>query len=240
MRLPGRSGFGLTLLLVLFAGGALASTSLPVDLKTCVEAADVIFAGTVSQMVAGMDGGTIITRVTFSDVVPVRGDPDSGDIVLKVEGGEVNGLRSMVVGAPAFGKGMRCVVLATGDLGSPKNGYAPIVYFNQGLFTLEPDRASGRTVVHTAEGRPIVAFRGGHVVVLAPYRIRGSPEVPIPITAGTDTSRAVPADSTLPDTPVMGVVGRVAFEMVDRSSDPGTRFSEAQFLDLLREIGKSR
>ncbi len=228
------------LLFTVGAHGAAATTYWPVDLKTCVEAADVIFAGTVTRMVAVEDSGSIITRVTFSDVVHVRGEPDSGDVVLKVLGGQVGDRGLVDDSGPKFRKGSRYVALANGDLGSKRNIYTPIVYYNQGLFMVERDRASGRAVVHTAGGSPIVAFRNGHVVILGPYVMRNPPLSASPLTADTDTSRGGPADSLWVGTPVMGVSGRIAFEIVDRSSDPGTRFSEGQFLALLREIGKSR
>lgn len=230
----------LTLLITLGAPVASGTTYHPVDLKTCVEAADVIFAGTVTRMVAVEDSGSIVTRVTFSDVLHVRGKPDSGEVVLKVLGGQVGDRGLLDESGPKFGKGLRYVILATADLGSGRNIFTPIVYYNQGLFTVGPDRASGREVVHTAAGSPLVAFRKGHVVVLGPYRKRGTPLAAIRLTPGADASQSAPPDSSWADKPIMGSNGRVAFEMVDRSRDPGTRFSEEQFLALLREMSKSR
>ena len=237
LKLDRQSGLALTLLLIFPAGGAPASTNIPVDLKTCVEAADVIFAGTVTGMVAGTDGGTIITRVAFSDVVHVRGEPDSGDIVLNVGGGEVGNLRCVTVGAPHYEEGMRYVVLAKGDLGSWKNGFEPIVYFNQGLFTVKPERPGGPPVVHN--GLPIAAYRDGHVVVVA--RPAPGDSAHGPGSSGASARRPSKPQDALDLKPVVeyGLRGQVVAEVLDSRADPGTRFSEELFLALLGEIGKS-
>jgi len=192
---------------LLTAAPALASTAYPVDLLSCVREAGIVFAGTVSDVHPEKVRGTIVTRITFTDVVLAEGERNAEKITLSQEGGLLGDTGvSVTPEMYQFIPRRRYVVLADADLGSPKNRWTPIVYYNQGVFPLGPEKPGGRLVV--GGGRlPAVGYREGHLVY---FTIQ-----PNFRTAAT-------------------VDGRVACEIVYK--DPGTRFSEKQFLKLIRRL----
>jgi hypothetical protein len=192
---------------LLTATPALASTAYPVDLLSCVREAGIVFAGTVSDVHPEKVSGTIVTRITFTDLAFAKGERDAEKITLSQEGGQVGDMGiSVTPEMHQFLPGKRYVVLADADLGSPKNRWTPIVYYNQGVFPLEPEEPGRRLVI--GGGRlPAVGYREGHLVYF----------------------------TTQPNFRTAGSIdGKVAAEIVYK--DPGMRFSEKQFLKLIRRL----
>src|SRR6185503_5800238 len=202
----GRRWVGLVLCLAIATATApptWASLAYPVDLKSCVRAAGYVFAGTVSNKRAEKVPHTIVTRITFSDVVYAKGEGDANSIVLTVVGGKVDDMGVGVSpGLPMFRLGERYIILAANDLGSPANEYLPIVYFNQGIFLLQSEKVGGPLVV--GQDLPVIGYRRGHLVYTAK---RGSPR-----RARTELTAK----------------GKVAAEIM--TFDTGRRYTEKQFL----------
>jgi hypothetical protein len=194
----------LALLALAHPAGALTTGA--VDLKSCVRAAGVAFAGTVSSIRAEKLDGAIVTRITFSSVVYAKGPYESHSLVLTSCGGEIDGYATTCEDEPGLQLHQRYIVLAKSDLGSRKNIYSPFVYLGEGLFALNPEKTGGPPVVHG-----IVGYRDGHVLVAR----RGG--------------------GLTPEFPLYARPGVIAVEFVP---DPGTRFDEKQFLDLIRKVDK--
>jgi hypothetical protein len=208
-------GLGLCLLAVAAtAPAASASIAYPVDLKSCVREAGYAFAGTVSSIRAEKVPSTIVTKVAFSNVVYAKGKGEANTIVLTMHGGEVDGMGiRMSPSLPEFHVGERCIVLAASDLGSPANGYLPIVYFNKGVFRLRAEKPGGRLVVG-GETYPVIGYREGHLVYAD--RKHSPPRSQTDFTLG----------------------GKVAAEIV--TNDNGRRYTEKQFLDLIRKVAAEK
>jgi len=59
------------------------------------------------------------------------------------------------MGGPTFRAGERYVLLLKTSLGTYRDGYSPIIYYNQGLFPVFPDSPSAQPSVHNWIRRPI-------------------------------------------------------------------------------------
>ncbi len=161
------------------------------DLRTCVRTAGVAFAGTVTGIRAERLEGTVVTRVTFSDVVYAKGARSAKSLILTTCGGEVDGESIWCEDEPVFHLHQRYILLAAADLGSHRNGYSSIVGANQGMFLLEAEKPGGRPVVPG-----VIGYRNGRLLM-----------------------KERRADPTV-------------------RPDPGSRFNEKQFLDLIRKVDK--
>ncbi len=191
-----------------------ASVPYPVDLKSCVREAGYAFAGTVSSIQAEKVPSTIVTKVSFSDVVYAKGKGEAGTIVLTMQGGKVDGMRiGISPSLPEFHVGERYIVLAANDLGSPANHYLPIVYFDQGVFQLMAGKPGGRLVVG-GEICPVIGYRDGHLVYADKRNPRQHSQTML-------TGR-----------------GKVAGEIM--AYDTGRRYTEKQFLDLIRKVAAEK
>jgi hypothetical protein len=213
-----------------FATQASCTLFWPVDLRACVHKAGVAFAGTVVGMRAERVPGTIVTRVTFSDVVFAKGGNDRSTLVLTMEGGVVGNKGVSADDLPEFALSRRYIVLADADLGSQGNHYQPIVYFNQGFFPLLSASAGGASFVHDRVGRPVVGFRDGHVVVLRSEKSDSAPEGKSPHSRPKHRG---PSQETT-------VGGVVAAEVIGHDADTGQRLDEGQFIELIRQIARER
>ena len=130
-----------------------ASTVIPLDLEQSVRLADVVFAGTVTRIHAeNLPDDGIVTRYTFSDLRFGKGSGQGAELVLTILGGEVGGLGSVVDGAPSFEINRRYIVLSASGLGSARDSYLPVIGGSQGVFQVDLDSRTGRSIVKDAEG----------------------------------------------------------------------------------------
>ncbi len=145
-----------------------ASSVIPLDLQQCVHYSGLAFAGTVSRVRAEYtrDHSTIVTRVTFSHIVVAKGRHNWLTLTMTLEGGRVGPEEIIVPGQPQFELGRRYILLVDSDLGTSDNSYIPVIGMYQGFFTVDKDSSRREDVVMDLNGRPVVAIRDGHVVVL--------------------------------------------------------------------------
>jgi len=152
-----------------------------------------------------------------------KGTKRGSQLVLTVVGGRTSKGEDVVQGLPKFVLGARYVVLCSADLGSEANGYLPVVYFDQGMFLIAPERPGGLPVVHDPYGRPVVGARDGHLVVVGSEFWIAQPR-PQPQAPRIESS----------------FFGGTAFEILFEASDPGTRMREASFLELVRDLAQAK
>lgn len=148
-----------------------ASTVVPADISVLAKAAKVIFAGTVTSLRSEWtpEHTTIVTKVSFQSVVLVKGSPLANPAVLTISGGTVGDVQIGTEGQPQFVVGERYVLLCTShDLGSPRNGYLPIIGLYQGFFPVKADPQTGRSVVYDHADRVVTSVEAGKLVVLGP------------------------------------------------------------------------
>jgi hypothetical protein len=221
----------------IFIAGVLANLAVPswafwaepVDIETCVRDADLIFAGTVSDLTYEKTSETIITHVRFRELVVVKGDVNDSTLTLTVHGGRFENRIVEEVGFPTYDLSRRYVLLVKRDRGSRQNLYSPIVYFDQGYFVARPADFEGRSEFADSHGRALLDLREGHLVVLAPKRRRGAEQVA--------------PDSLREKAHAPGAFfwnGKLALEVIPQVADPGTRLSERELLEKLRRLNAKR
>ena len=196
-----------------------------VSLRTLSKMAGVAFAGTVDSTEVTILSGQIVTLVHFSNLRVAKGALAQDRLTLRMFGGTYGGIEDGVVDMPRFEQGRRYIVLARSDLGSPRERFDPIIGLYQGFYPVQKDSLSGQESVHDWAMRPVAAVAAGHIVVVRPNVAR-------PRSSGQErpTPRVGPmASPTAPD-------NGSAADVLQRDEDPGTRVSEATFLELVRQF----
>lgn len=172
-----RGGWALASAAVLALGvplPAAATTFLAKSFEELVDEAGEIFVGTVTALVPRRTAaGVIVTDVTFSDRVVLKGDPSVPARVLTVLGGTLDGETVRLAGVPEFQLGVRYLVFARLAEGAA----FPVVGGPQGLYQVRAD-AAGRPVVLDARGGPI-----RHASVRGALAAAGAPGDPVPLDA---------------------------------------------------------
>jgi hypothetical protein len=126
-----------------------------------VRGADGIVAGTVVDTIARRgEGGSIHTYVTLGELEIIRGEYIERTLTLRQEGGTVDGERLRIAGAPTFRQGERVVVMIAGNGERP----VPIAGWEEGLFRVIRDQATGREVVTDALGNRVFGMRDGQLL----------------------------------------------------------------------------
>lgn len=148
---------------------AAGSTVIPMNLRELTYFSGCVFVGTVSDMRSEwtLDQTTVVTHVTFVDVVYAKGNREERTLILTSNGGTVGEDTIILTGQPSFRIAQRCIVFSMADLGSAGNSYCPLIGLYQGFFSVHPDRPGGPPVVHDWADRPLAALRDGRAVVVA-------------------------------------------------------------------------
>jgi len=136
--------------LLLAAPRADATTVVAKDLGDLCAEADMIFVGKVVSVTsrwADERKQAIETLVDFSVLEPIYGVTTSA-VQLSFSGGEVDGLKEVVAGAPQFQPGEEVLIFA-----SKERWISPIIGFHQGCFRVV-DSDGGKRVLD-AEGHPV-------------------------------------------------------------------------------------
>jgi len=161
-----------------------ATVVVPLDLKKLAGNAEVILHGRVTALSPqwASDRLGIDTLVTVQVIGYLKGD-FGAEITFRVPGGTIGRLRSVRVGAPVFHEGEEVVVFlaATGP------EFPHIVGFNQGVYRVTVDRASGTRFVAS----PMLA---------------GEVTTPTPIVRGDRSRRPVPLEQF--EAQVRSILGR--------------------------------
>lgn len=149
-----------------------ATVVVPLDLKKLAGNAEVILHGRVIALSPqwASDRQGIDTLVTVQVTSYLKGN-FGAQITFRVPGGKIGRLRSVRVGAPVFHEGEEVIVFlaATGPV------FPHIVGFNQGVYRVTVDKASGTRFVTS----PILA---------------GEVTTPIPIVRGDPSRKPVPLE----------------------------------------------
>ena len=132
-------------------GGALiqpaAATSLaPLSLEQKVDAADLVAVGTVTDVWTTIGDHGVGTHLTLHVDRSLKGLPNAnsaGDVEVYVPGGELDGSRTLVEGAPRYGVGEDVVVL----LGSRSDGSYLNILFGAGKYTIKQNPTDGEPMV---------------------------------------------------------------------------------------------
>lgn len=144
------SALALALTAVLPLAPARATTLIEKDFSALCDEADMVFAGRVRGVESRWRDETrsaIETVVTFTVEDRVHGVAGS-EVQLAFGGGEIDGLREVIAGMPAFVVGDEVVVFA-----SSRPSVSPVIGFNQGYFRVEGGR------VLNAERAPVTGVQ---------------------------------------------------------------------------------
>jgi hypothetical protein len=183
-----------------------------------------VFAGTVLRSVAQKVRGRILTRVTFGDLRFAKGGP-ADTLCLTLEGGTVGDELVVVDGQPTFLGGVRYIVFASADLGSPSPWYLPVVGMGYGRFQVVSDSLTGRQQILNAGGMPVVAVSERRFTV-----VQLDSMVPARYLERQRTIvRHDPAYFAK-----MREEGAVPTLQLMEEEDPGTRITEEEFLAVVR------
>jgi len=168
-----RATIVLLFVLVSLSSKAWSTTIVPLSPNQLVHFADLIFAGTVTSVSSSWidEHKTIVTRVKFSRPTFVKGTYSAPTVTLTFLGGKVgkDEVFGDETGPPQVGG--RYVVLCSGDLGSEKNSYTPVIGLFQGHFEVR-DQAGSGAVVHHWTGLPVLSMDDDTFV------LRGFPHEP--------------------------------------------------------------
>ena len=85
----------------------------------------------------------------------------------------------------------RYIVLSASGLGSARDSYLPVIGGSQGVFQVDLDSRTGRSIVKDAEGRPVAYVKDNHVAVVLPQRharLRATPMIVTTYDAATGTT----------------------------------------------------
>lgn len=131
-----------------------ATTVLEKNFTDLVQEADTIVVGTVTTIESVIEQDTPFTRVTFTDLDILKGDPHQEVVTVEMLGGPTpDGLRLQIAGVPEFTLGDRVVVFITGN----ETQAVPFVGMWQGVYRVMQDPDHGDTMA-THAGRPLTSL----------------------------------------------------------------------------------
>ncbi len=134
IRNPLGGTLGALLLLLSAAATAHATTAVAVsDIATLTKRADEVVRGTVGSMRTVLEKQQIFTYIELQVQEALKGAAGPRSVSVKVLGGEANGLRTRVVGAPCLGQREEVVLFLKKDTVSPS---FQIVNLAEGKFSV--------------------------------------------------------------------------------------------------------
>ena len=142
----------LALVLPLACGHAGAATFADKNLGQLVAEAEQIFVGSVRSLQSSrLASGAIVTDATFSDLQMVKGSNAGADIVLRMLGGEVGGVRLEIPGLPQFRRDARYLVFVKGN----GKDMFPVVGGPAGMYLVAGATEGAARIVLTWSGMPL-------------------------------------------------------------------------------------
>lgn len=215
--------------------------------------AAIIFAGTVARVSPErLPGDGIITRYLFTDLIFAKGSASSDSLVLTSRGGAIGTAKWMSEDCRTFDQGKRYIVFGEqgGLCSEPGYGMAPRYCFYG--FMVESDSVANAPVVYAYPGAPVVAFRDWHMVVRGvPWTLQvpgivyrdaaghGGPWRPPDLAPWTWARRDTTIDEYGGHSTAASASPKSRFvrtEFIFTQQDPGTRVSEAEFVERVRAI----
>lgn len=146
---------------------ALATTVVEQTFPDLVRQAEVITVGTVTGIQEQWDASrqVPITKVTFSHLTVLKGDPGLDSLTLEFLGGHLpDGKVLTVPGMPRFTMGEKTVVFSAGN----RQYFWPLVGGRQGLFRVSFDPQRGEEVVSDNSHMPITGVQNGQFLKSSP------------------------------------------------------------------------
>jgi len=145
-----------------------AATFEALDFDQLSTRAEQIFIGTVvASTPVTTARGEIVTDFAFRDLETVKGAVQGAEASVRMLGGNDGARFVHVPGAPTFRVGQRYLVFIEG------NGRVmfPTLGGSQGVFRMELDKASGRTMVLDYGGRPVTTLPSGSGLLARPKAV---------------------------------------------------------------------
>lgn len=163
---------------LLAAGGAHA-TVLPYKSfdRLVAEAEGIVTARVQSVRTSTDTRGVIHTFVTLDQIDAVAGRTAETTLTLRLRGGRVGNDVQNIEGSPQFRSGERVLLFVQGN----GRDLVPFVGWNQGVFRMVDNPASGRTELHDSEGNAVTGVERGQLL----KRLRHAPSVQLQDTDGT-------------------------------------------------------
>jgi hypothetical protein len=151
-----------TLLLSAFAPTANATVLRYLNFDQLADQAEAIVIGTVTlqQVAAVSQPADLHTYVTLDQLEVLSGQVPEGRLTLRIRGGVYGRSGRHIAGTPEFHHGERLLLFVRGNGRSA----VPLVGWGQGVFRFRNNSATGRSVVHDADGNEVVGIRQGHVM----------------------------------------------------------------------------
>ena len=141
--------FGLLCVAAGRAGGAIL---IPKDFQDLAREADVVFAGTVTDIYSEWDGeayhSKIHTYVTFTDLKIIAGDYTDRSIEVRLLGGEIDDIGVEYSGVPKFRLGDKNIIFLSGNF----KALCPIVGWSQGIYRVVTDLDTGEEILFSHDG----------------------------------------------------------------------------------------
>ena len=149
----------MTLVILLSAGAAYASTVIPMSLKDLSERAGRVVVGRIEKITSSQDAasGRIQSRIEVAETRRLSGEP-AGKLAFEMAGGTVGDTRQWIAGFPAFEVGDQVVLFLAETTSTP---LGPTVGLWQGVFFVDQDTVKDHLK------RPVAEVRGENVI-LAP------------------------------------------------------------------------
>ncbi len=147
---------------------ASATSVAPMSVPEMADHAAAVIVGEVSSVTSAWAGAprTIESTITLREVVYLkgaRGGDAGGTLTLTVPGGELDGFRMRIAGAPEFAVGETWVLFVL-----PQWRVHPVVGISAGAFRAEAAGKGGPLRVHQ-DGRPVIGLDdAGFIVTSAP------------------------------------------------------------------------
>jgi hypothetical protein len=151
----------------LFSTAAVATTVLEQTFPDLVHQAEVVAVGTVTGIQEQWDATrqAPITKVTFTNLTVLKGEPGTESLTLEFLGGHFPDGRAFVVsGVPRFAIGEKTVVFSAGN----QRDFCPLVGIWQGLLRVTFDPHRGEEVVKDNFQVPILGLQGDKFLKLTP------------------------------------------------------------------------
>ncbi len=141
-----------------------AATLLTMSLGDLARQADLVFAGTVTNVRPASAPGTIITRVTFRNLAFGKGHVAGDSLILNVNGGTILGRTVDDGEEPDFHVDDRCIVFARGDRGSFANHYRAVVGGWQGVFYVAFDSTAMKLGIRQRYAATVAGIYGEGII----------------------------------------------------------------------------
>jgi len=147
--------------LLLLAGSVGATTLLYQNFDNLVSKAETIVIGTVQKTESHNGSGKkIFTFLTLTDIEVILGNNYKKTLVLRLNGGEVDGNKMTVTGSPIFRSNDRVLLFLRGN---GKN-VVPVVGWTQGVFRIKNDPVTQQDIVTDHEGNRIFGMKENDLI----------------------------------------------------------------------------